>query len=47
MWALFVPWLRWVPYGTGAAIGYAYAVAGGPLWAPLAMLAALGVWRFA
>lgn len=28
MWALFIPWLRWVPYGIGAAVGYMYGALG-------------------
>ena len=28
MWSLFIPWLRWVPYGVGAAVGYFYGATG-------------------
>ena len=28
MWSLFIPWLRWVPYGVGGAVGYFYGATG-------------------
>lgn len=28
MWSFFVPELRWLPYGAGAAVGYLYGALG-------------------
>lgn len=45
VWALFVPVLRWVPYGAGAAAGYGYAAAGVGLLPALAVAALFMLWR--
>lgn len=45
MWALFIPWLQWVPYVVGAAAGYGYAAAGGSLLYVLAVAALFMLWR--
>lgn len=45
MWSLFIPWLRWVPYGVGGAVGYGYAAAGGGLLPVIAAALLYALWR--